>query len=203
MDQSATVVLGASGLIAAVTAAAHRFFLTERFVSPTIGLPATGASILTPGAQLRFTDADGIRVTAFITDTGVGVVPGQVAGLELRQREHSRVEDRIRELKPRGRVTCSATAFGPRPPGSKNHPGRRRSGHPAHRIPNRPRLGPLRNSDVPLPGPARGGPHPPTVPVKCGDTSMPSRAGPQRSPPPGNTCAPPSDGTTSYLTNRR
>ena len=44
-----------------------------------------------PGAQLRFTDADGMRVTAFITDTGPGVVPGQVAGLELRHRQHARV----------------------------------------------------------------------------------------------------------------
>lgn len=55
-----------------------------------------------PGAQLRFTDADGMRVTAFITDTPAGVVPGQVAGLELRHRQHARVEDRIRELKATG-----------------------------------------------------------------------------------------------------
>lgn len=55
-----------------------------------------------PGAQLRFTDADRMRVTAFITDTPPGVVPGQVAGLELRHRQHARVEDRIRELKATG-----------------------------------------------------------------------------------------------------
>ncbi len=55
-----------------------------------------------PGAQLRFTDADGMRVTAFITDTAAGLVPGQVAGLELRHRQHARVEDRIRELKATG-----------------------------------------------------------------------------------------------------
>ncbi|MGV9801750.1 IS1380 family transposase [Mycobacterium sp. NPDC003449] len=55
-----------------------------------------------PGAQLRFTDADGMRVTAFITDTPVGVVPGQIAGLELRHRQHARVEDRIRDLKATG-----------------------------------------------------------------------------------------------------
>ena len=55
-----------------------------------------------PGAQLRFTDADGMRVTAFITDTPPGVVPGQIAGLELRHRQHARVEDRIRELKATG-----------------------------------------------------------------------------------------------------
>lgn len=55
-----------------------------------------------PGAQLRFTDADGMRVTAFVTDTGPGVIPAQVAGLELRHRQHARVEDRIRELKATG-----------------------------------------------------------------------------------------------------
>ena len=55
-----------------------------------------------PGAQLRFTDTDGMRVTAFITDTGHGLVTGQVAGLELRHRQHARIEDRIRELKATG-----------------------------------------------------------------------------------------------------
>jgi len=55
-----------------------------------------------PGAQLRFTDADGMRVTAFITDTPNGVVDGQLAGLELRHRQHARVEDRIREAKATG-----------------------------------------------------------------------------------------------------
>ena len=43
-----------------------------------------------------------MRVTAFITDTQPGVVPGQVAGLELRHRQHARVEDRIREVKATG-----------------------------------------------------------------------------------------------------
>ena len=37
-----------------------------------------------PGAQLTFTDVDGHRITAFLTDAGRGVIPGQVAGLELR-----------------------------------------------------------------------------------------------------------------------
>jgi len=55
-----------------------------------------------PGAQLRFTDSDELRVTAFITDTGHGVVAGQLAGLELRHRQHARVEDRIREAKATG-----------------------------------------------------------------------------------------------------
>jgi hypothetical protein len=55
-----------------------------------------------PGAQLRFTDSDGLRVTAFITDTPTGVVDGQLGGLELRHRQHARVEDRIREAKATG-----------------------------------------------------------------------------------------------------
>ena len=55
-----------------------------------------------PGAQLSFTDIDGHRVLALLTDTGHGVVPGQAAGLELRHRQHARVEDRIREAKATG-----------------------------------------------------------------------------------------------------
>jgi Transposase DDE domain group 1 len=55
-----------------------------------------------PGAQLTFTDVDGHRITAVLTDTGPGVIPGQVAGLELRHRQHARVEDRIREAKAAG-----------------------------------------------------------------------------------------------------
>jgi len=64
-----------------------------------------------PGAQLRFTDADGMRVTAFITDTGPALVPGQVAGLELRHRQHARIEDRIRELKATGLRNLPCHAF--------------------------------------------------------------------------------------------
>ena len=55
-----------------------------------------------PGAQLSFSDVDGNRVTAFLTDTGPRVVPGQLAGLELRHRQHARVEDRIRQAKATG-----------------------------------------------------------------------------------------------------
>jgi hypothetical protein len=55
-----------------------------------------------PGAQLTFTDVDGMRVTALLTNTPTGVVPGQAAGLELRHRQHARVEDRIREAKATG-----------------------------------------------------------------------------------------------------
>ena len=55
-----------------------------------------------PGAQLSFADADGHRITAFITDTPIGQVPGQLAGLDLRHRQHARVEDRIRQAKATG-----------------------------------------------------------------------------------------------------
>jgi len=55
-----------------------------------------------PGAQLRFTDVDGHRITAFLTNTAPGIIPGQVAGLELRHRQHARVEDRIRQAKATG-----------------------------------------------------------------------------------------------------
>jgi len=55
-----------------------------------------------PGAQLTFTDIDGMRVTALLTDTPAGIVPGQLAGLELRHRQHARVEDRIRQGKAMG-----------------------------------------------------------------------------------------------------
>lgn len=65
-----------------------------------------------PGAQLTFTDVDGMRITAFLTDTGAGVVPGQLAGLELRHRQHARVEDRIRQAKATGlrNLPCRAHA---------------------------------------------------------------------------------------------
>ena len=51
-----------------------------------------------PGAQLRITDADGLRVTAFATNT----VRGQLPDLELRHRRRARAEDRIRCAKDTG-----------------------------------------------------------------------------------------------------
>jgi Transposase DDE domain group 1 len=50
-----------------------------------------------PGAQLRFTDIDGHRFTAFATDTK----KGQLADLELRHRR-APCEDRIRNAKDTG-----------------------------------------------------------------------------------------------------
>ncbi|MCF6526184.1 IS1380 family transposase [Streptomyces sp. JJ36] len=51
-----------------------------------------------PGAQLRFTDADGNRLTCFATNT----TGGQLAGLELRHRRRARCEDRIRTARDTG-----------------------------------------------------------------------------------------------------
>lgn len=55
-----------------------------------------------PGAQLNFTDADGLRITAFITNTKERTIDHEVQGLELRHRQHARVEDRIRQAKVTG-----------------------------------------------------------------------------------------------------
>jgi Transposase DDE domain group 1 len=51
-----------------------------------------------PGAQLRFTDIDGHRFTAFATDAK----NGQLAELELRHRRRARCKDRIRNAKDTG-----------------------------------------------------------------------------------------------------
>jgi hypothetical protein len=108
-----------------------------------------------PGAQLRFTDADGMRVTAFITDTPRGVVAGQLAGLELRHRQHA----------PSG-VGLEIMA------GQVGQPGR--FGFTDYlgqtdRIQRRPRVGPLRDQHVPLPRLAHRCPYhprsPPTPPA--------------------------------------
>ena len=64
-----------------------------------------------PGAQLTFADVDGHRVTAILTNTPAGIISGQAAGLELRHRQHARVEDRIREAKATGMRNFPCKAF--------------------------------------------------------------------------------------------
>ncbi|WP_331730027.1 IS1380 family transposase (plasmid) [Kitasatospora sp. NBC_00070] len=51
-----------------------------------------------PGAQLRFTDADGMRLTCFATNT----THAPIARLELRHRQRARAEDRIRAARDTG-----------------------------------------------------------------------------------------------------
>lgn len=55
-----------------------------------------------PGAQLRITDVDGNRITAFATNTTPGGPGRQLADLELRHRRRARAEDRIRCAKDTG-----------------------------------------------------------------------------------------------------
>jgi hypothetical protein len=60
-----------------------------------------------PGAQLRFEDVDGYRITAFATNTP----RGQLADLELRHRRRARAEDRIRMAKDTGLANLPLHGF--------------------------------------------------------------------------------------------
>ncbi len=60
-----------------------------------------------PGAQLRFEDVDGMRITAFVTNT----TRGQLADLELRHRRRARCEDRIRLAKDTGLANLPLHSF--------------------------------------------------------------------------------------------
>ncbi len=60
-----------------------------------------------PGAQLRITDIDGNRITAFATNTR----RGQLADLEQRHRRRARAEDRIRVAKHTGLTNLPLHGF--------------------------------------------------------------------------------------------
>ena len=60
-----------------------------------------------PGAQLRFDDVDGMRITAFVTNT----TRGQLPDLELRHRRRARCEDRIRLAKDTGLANLPLHSF--------------------------------------------------------------------------------------------
>ncbi len=60
-----------------------------------------------PGAQLRFDDVDGYRLTAFATNAS----RGQLADLELRHRRRARCEDRIRVAKDTGLTNLPLHGF--------------------------------------------------------------------------------------------
>ncbi|WP_024285360.1 IS1380 family transposase [Cellulomonas sp. KRMCY2] len=60
-----------------------------------------------PGAQLRFDDVEGMRITAFATNT----VRGQLPDLELRHRRRARCEDRIRIAKDTGLANLPLASF--------------------------------------------------------------------------------------------
>ena len=60
-----------------------------------------------PGAQLRLTDRNGLRLTAFVTNTSVG----SLQTLELRHRRRARCEDRIRTAKDTGLTNLPLHGF--------------------------------------------------------------------------------------------
>lgn len=60
-----------------------------------------------PGAQLRLTDRNGLRLTAFVTNT----VVGSLQTLELRHRRRARCEDRIRTAKDTGLTNLPLHGF--------------------------------------------------------------------------------------------
>ncbi|MBC7307804.1 MAG: IS1380 family transposase [Dietzia sp.] len=64
-----------------------------------------------PGAQLRFEDIDGMRVTAFATNTTTGGPGTQLPDLELRHRRRARCEDRIRIAKDTGLANLPLHSF--------------------------------------------------------------------------------------------
>jgi Transposase DDE domain group 1 len=64
-----------------------------------------------PGAQLRITDVDGHRVTAFATNTRTGGPATQLPDLELRHRRRARCEDRIRISKDTGLMNLPLQGF--------------------------------------------------------------------------------------------
>ena len=68
-----------------------------------------------PGAQLSFTDHDGHRFQAILTDPA-----GSPAVLECSHRARARVEDRIRAAKDTGLEKLPFRGFGPTPPGSSS-----------------------------------------------------------------------------------
>jgi len=61
-----------------------------------------------PGAQLRITDHDGMRVTGFLTNTAPGGPGRQLADLELRHRRHARVGEPTERVRTPG---CATSPF--------------------------------------------------------------------------------------------
>ena len=91
-----------------VAGAAHPVDLSQCPTGTRLVLPQVRPH---PGAQLRFTDSDGHRGTGFLTDNPDGQLPGQLAGLELRHRQHARVDERIRQAKATGLRNLPFSAF--------------------------------------------------------------------------------------------
>ncbi len=126
-----TMPAGAEQLIAKVPASAwtpaydaEGQIRPEAFVAELTGLldlscwPAGMRVIIrkerpNPGAQLRITDVEGNRITAFATNTRPGGAGSQLPDLELRHRRRARCEDRIRAAKDTGLANLPEVIFSP------------------------------------------------------------------------------------------
>jgi hypothetical protein len=108
-----------------------------------------------PGAQLRFDDVDGMRITAFVTNTSRGQLPD----LELRHRRRARCEDRIRIAKDRATEPAAVFLCGQpdlvRDRGTGHRPARLDGNARPHQ-PRRPPLGTQTATPPPLQ-------HPPSI----------------------------------------
>lgn len=135
-----------------------------------------------PGAQLRFTDVDGLRVTGFLTNT----TGGQLADLELRHRHHARVEDRIRAAKDTGLRNLPFPRPRPEPDLAPDHRSRPRPPR-LDPTPRADRVGPESRTQTPTPArlqrrrPAR--PHQPPPPTQDHQRLALDRHDPHRTPP--------------------
>jgi len=138
-----------------------------------------------PGTQLRFTDIDGHRFTAFAT----GTRKGQLAGLELHHRRRARCEDRIRNIKDTGLRNLPLKRFRRTRSGAGSSrwpancwPGPRCSPRPGRRV------GGSRNGCGCACSPSRAA-RPPAAGA-CGSGSPGAGPGPPRSPPRSPGCTP-------------
>ncbi|GAA3858118.1 hypothetical protein GCM10022380_89060 [Amycolatopsis tucumanensis] len=93
-----------------------------------------------PGAQLRFTDRNGLRLTAFATNT----TRGQLPDLELRHRRRARCEDRDSCCEGHRTAESAATRFRRQPDLDRDHLLR----HRTHRL--AANVGPARPARAPL-----------------------------------------------------
>ena len=157
-----------------------------------------------PGAQLRFTDSDGLRVTAFITDT-----PHRCRPRPARRTGTAAPPTRPgRGPHPRGQGHRPAQPALSPGRGERrlagNHPGRNRSGglDQTDRLHRPAAIWPAARSTPSATGSCTSPPASPAAPAKSGYASTPPGAGPPRSPKAGNDFGPPSPEQQTHPSNR-
>ena len=139
-----------------------------------------------PGAQLRFTDIDGHRFTAFATDAK----KGQLADLELRHRRRARCEDRIRNAQGHRAAQPPAQGLRPEPAVVRDRgPGLRAPGLDPDARPDRDRP-PLGTQTAPAAPVLRRRAPRPRRPPPAAQARRNAGPGPARSPPRSPACRP-------------